>query len=249
MKTFNQAGKDKLISILEAHAEADNIVQGSYWEDGKGCAVGCTLHNYGVDTSDHSQYENIFGIPQVLAKLEDTIFEGLSVESSKHWPLLFANAVPVDTDISNVFPKFMMFILTDPEHGVIKYAKTDRVREVVQNSSDLYLSWPNIDPARAASAAGDASAAAWAASAAAWAARAAGDASAAAWAARAAGAAAWAARAAGDAAGAAWTAGAAAGAAWTAGAAARQDYYKAMAFKLIELLQESAPSEEGMTND
>ena len=226
MKTFNQAGKDKLISILEAHAAADNIIQGSYWNkgNGKGCAVGCTLHDYGVDPGDHSQYETLFGIPRVLARLEDTIFEGLSVETSKQWPLRFVNAVPVDTDISNCFPKFMMFILTDPEHGVIKYAKTDRTLTVVQQSSDLYLDWPNIDAAAAAAAGAAGAAGAAYAAAAAAAAYAAADAADAA-----------AADAAADAAAAAGAA-----AADAAADAARQRHHGIMAAKLIELLQDTA---------
>ena len=39
MKTFHgeQSVKDKYIKRVKAHAKADEIVQGSYWENGKGC--------------------------------------------------------------------------------------------------------------------------------------------------------------------------------------------------------------------
>lgn len=36
--------KTAILVQLRAHAEADELVKGVYWKDGKGCAVGCTLH-------------------------------------------------------------------------------------------------------------------------------------------------------------------------------------------------------------
>lgn len=44
--------KDQYIERIKAHAIADEIVKGQYWEDGKGCAVGCTIHG-----SNHLDYE------------------------------------------------------------------------------------------------------------------------------------------------------------------------------------------------
>jgi hypothetical protein len=50
--------KAKYIARTEAHRAADNLIRGTGWENGKGCAVGCTLENY-----DHSQYPIELGIP------------------------------------------------------------------------------------------------------------------------------------------------------------------------------------------
>ena len=72
--------KRAILRQLAAHREADEIVKGQYWENGKGCAVGCTLHS-----GEHVEYESRFGIPQMLARLEDAIFEGLPNEVSKEW--------------------------------------------------------------------------------------------------------------------------------------------------------------------
>ena len=36
--------KPFVIKQLRDHAAADEIVKGQYWEGGKGCAVGCTIH-------------------------------------------------------------------------------------------------------------------------------------------------------------------------------------------------------------
>ena len=132
MKAFHgkQEIKDEYIKRLQDHYEADEIVKGVYWEDGKGCAVGCTLHS-----DDHKAYEVELGIPEVLARLEDSIFEGLSPKDAKEFPLNFLNAVNVGSDLSQVGDKFLHWLLVDPEHGVIKYATN---KKVVQDVADLY---------------------------------------------------------------------------------------------------------------
>jgi len=33
--------KELYITRVRAHKEADELVKGKYWSDGKGCAVGC----------------------------------------------------------------------------------------------------------------------------------------------------------------------------------------------------------------
>ena len=156
MITFDQAGKTDLISKLEAHAKADAFTQQYYYfKNGKGSAVGCSLVNYGVDPDDHSQYEKLFGIPREIAALEDVIFSGFSAEKSKKWPLRFTHAVPVEADLSGVWPKFAREILINQERGVIRFAETDDQKEVIQRCADLYVGEPctAVEAARAAHAA------------------------------------------------------------------------------------------------
>jgi hypothetical protein len=47
---------------VRAHRKADEIRHGFYWQGGKGCAVGCTLHS-----NSHTAYEDELGIPRILA--------------------------------------------------------------------------------------------------------------------------------------------------------------------------------------
>jgi hypothetical protein len=54
--------KPTILAQLSAHAKADEIIKGQYWKDGKGCAVGCTIHS-----GNHAEYERRFGVPQMLA--------------------------------------------------------------------------------------------------------------------------------------------------------------------------------------
>lgn len=89
--------KEKYVNRIKKHKEMDNILQGTAWKNGKGCAVGCTLENY-----DHSRYPIELGLPEWLARLEDAIFEGLSVEKAKEWPLLFLESIPVGVCVEKV---------------------------------------------------------------------------------------------------------------------------------------------------
>lgn len=91
MQSFhnNSAVKNKYVDRVIAHQKADNLIRGTGWEDGKGCAVGCTLENY-----DHKAYEDELGLPEWLARLEDTLFEGMSEEKSRTWPEVFLKAIP-----------------------------------------------------------------------------------------------------------------------------------------------------------
>ena len=83
MKAFHSdpALKEQILTQLQAHYDADEIIKGVYWENGKGCAVGCTIHS-----RHHKNYETKLGIPEVLAYLEDNIFEWLPNDGAKEWP-------------------------------------------------------------------------------------------------------------------------------------------------------------------
>lgn len=85
--------KEKYLARVRADAAADRIVSGQYWERGKGCAVGCTIHG-----NDHAAYENELGIPSVMAHLEDSLFEGIysrNRKAAKEWPERFLMAANV----------------------------------------------------------------------------------------------------------------------------------------------------------
>ena len=125
--------KDKYVARVKEHVTADEIIHGVYWEDGKGCAVGCTIHG-----RDHRLYETELGIPRVLALLEDRIFEGMGNGDSKEFPLRFISAIDPGADLSLVWPKFANWLLLDPTDGVIKFAKTDKARRAIRAVADLH---------------------------------------------------------------------------------------------------------------
>lgn len=100
--------KDKYLYRVIKHREMDNIIQGKGWENGKGCAVGCTLENY-----DHSRYPIELGLPEWLAKLEDRIFEGLEKEYAMTWPEIFLSSIPIGVDLSNMHHKLSILRLNN----------------------------------------------------------------------------------------------------------------------------------------
>ncbi len=116
--------KARVLAQLTAHARADEIVQGyGYWQGGRGCAVGCTIHS-----GEHAEYETRFGIPQMIARLEDRIFEGLPVARARKWPIQFASAIVPGADLSRVGWLFLHWLLTDAkvnpriEHPIVRGA-------------------------------------------------------------------------------------------------------------------------------
>jgi hypothetical protein len=124
--------KSALIKELKWHKEQDKIIQGTYETDGKYCAVGCSIHSLNLKkgttfiTIDHSIYETQLGIPVALARLEDTIFEGLTKIKCAEFPLKFIQAIPVGANLAMVAPKFIIFVLED----CLKNAEPDGVKAI-----------------------------------------------------------------------------------------------------------------------
>ncbi|MES2395631.1 MAG: hypothetical protein V4549_06495 [Bacteroidota bacterium] len=125
--------KDKYVARVKAHAIADEIVKGQYWDNGKGCAVGCTIHD-----SNHGSYETELGIPRIIARLEDRIFEGLPNAEAKEFPLQFLSCIPVGVDLKNVWREFMVWLLVDEKTGVIRHAKTEQTKEAIIKVADMF---------------------------------------------------------------------------------------------------------------
>lgn len=111
MQVFHndQSIKDKYVRCMKDHIAADELVRGVGFENGKGCAVGCTLNNY-----QHSAFESDLGIPVWAAYLLDKLHENTSEDylyKDKKLALAFLEAVPVGADISSVKNKINIFIL------------------------------------------------------------------------------------------------------------------------------------------
>ena len=226
-----QALKDAVVERIKEHQRLDQIVQGIYWDGAKGCGIGCVLHS-----DEHMAFERQLGLPVFLAYMDEHIFESLPKEDAKYWPLRFIEAVPVGVDLELVFPRFMHWVLTDPD-GLVKHANA-HAKVIINDVATMYARRIEGIPFDRA-AAWAAETAAWAA---AWAARAAARAAAweAAW--EAARASAWAAETAAEEA-AAWAARAAARAARAARADGNKSMIHRQADYLITLLQsyESRP--------
>ena len=236
--------KNDILSQLADHASADEIVKGKYWEDGKGCAIGCTIHS-----GNHMEYETKFGIPVMLARLEDRIFEGLPNEAAMKWPTRFMSAIEPGADLSLVGWKFQYWLLTDAE--VNPGINHPLVKDSIKQCADVLIPLTKGQPVdqKAANAMNAERSAERSAASAAW--SAAESAESAAWSAES--AAESAESAARSAASAARSAGSAArsaeSAAWSAESAAEsaeraESSYTLMADKILTLLSEAQPPSE-----
>ncbi len=125
--------KQFYLDRVAKHRELDELVRGETGQGGRGCAVWCTLNKY-----DPAAYQTELGIPQALAMLEDGLFESMPLDLAMAWPESFLAAIKPGADLSLVLPRFFVWLLVDPEDGVIRYAKTALVRKAIQDVADLY---------------------------------------------------------------------------------------------------------------
>jgi hypothetical protein len=139
MKAFlnDESVRKKYLDRVHAHAKADEFIKGKYWQNGKGCAVGCTIHD-----SDHSKYETELGIPEWLARVEDAFFEGLPNELAKEWPVKFLEAVNIGADLNKIKPAFMIYIL-DQALKNFDHEKYPDVKTAINHVQDLWIINPD----------------------------------------------------------------------------------------------------------
>ena len=114
--------KSKYLARVIDHRVADEIIQGVYWQNGKGCAVGCTIHS-----GDHLKFETELGIPVGLALLEDRIFEGLPNSEAKEFPIQFLSAIRPGANLNGIIDKFMYWLIGGGQDGEFVF-KNEGVR-------------------------------------------------------------------------------------------------------------------------
>ena len=228
--------KRAMLREVRKHQNADQIVAGTYGKrNGKwvGCAVGCSIHSLALiqgrtlDTSNHMLFESEAGVPVMLARLQDVLFEGMPQSERTKFPLRFWTAIKPGADLSTVGWKFLHWLLT--RSGIGAY-NDPIVSDAVAQCAAALEPLMRGEPVNA-SAARSAESAAWSA---AWSAARSAESAArsAAWSAESAASAAWSAESAESAESAAWSAASAESAASAASAA-----YKTMADQLIALME------------
>jgi hypothetical protein len=131
--------KAKYMRRVRYHRQADQIVQGLYWtydesgRNGKGCAVGCTIHS-----SSHQDYETLLGVPAVLARMEDVMFEEMPFSMAINWPLRFLSAIQPGADLSKVADLFLRWILVNPFNGLCHLAESPDLHNAIMRTGDLF---------------------------------------------------------------------------------------------------------------
>ena len=146
--------KEKYLNRVISDRKADNIIQGTGWENGKGCSVGCTFKAY-----DHSRGPVEIGVPEWLIQINDKIFEGLPENKAVEWPERFLSAINPGADLDQIKNPFMIFIL----ESTLKHFNHEEfpdVKTAVDSVIDLYQSEIPVSESAAWSAAWSAESAA-----------------------------------------------------------------------------------------
>lgn len=128
-----QEVKDFYLKRVKMHREADEIIKGVYWEDGRGCGIGCTVHS-----RKHYSYETELGITWRLALVEDSLFEKLPNDLAKEFPIQFLEAMPIGVDTNIIFKKFIIWNLSDKKEGLIYHIKDKKAIELLKEISATY---------------------------------------------------------------------------------------------------------------
>lgn len=124
--------KAKYMKRVVAHFKADEITQGIYWSEGRGCAVGCTLHS-----ERHKDYEKELGLPHSVARLEDALFEAQPCEDSKYFPVKFLKAIKPGADLSKVADLFAIEVLINKDFGLITQTNDEETQEQIKQLAKL----------------------------------------------------------------------------------------------------------------
>ena len=133
--------KNDMVEEMTMHQKQDALIKGSYGHmNGKftGCAVGCGIRSLNVcrnlniaNYGDHGSYARALGIPEWLARLEDSMFENLPEKEAKEFPLKFIKAIPIGVDLEPVKWKFCAFILKENIERVLLLKIKDELKEQV----------------------------------------------------------------------------------------------------------------------
>jgi hypothetical protein len=148
MKAFTgKVNKDEFIKEIKWHMEQDAFMRGTYNENNKnnfkGCAVGCSINSINrllgtaYDHDEHVDMAETLQIPEWLVRLEDKIFEGLSEEESKEWPLRFSEAINVGANLDKIEPAFLVYVLESMPKSPISSKAVNRAIALWKRD-DLY---------------------------------------------------------------------------------------------------------------
>jgi len=147
MKTWNEETKAHYTALMQAHQNADRLIQGTWWNGEQGCFFGCVTHSSFFDVLPTAAKE--MHLPFWLVCLAERVFEGLPKEEALVFPVQLCKAIPCDVDISSVGLHFDADLLTqnfnhfpvgEKEHLAIWSILKDRLfmlLDVIENEKVL----------------------------------------------------------------------------------------------------------------
>jgi hypothetical protein len=127
--------KQEFLDRLQAHAQAGEILnRASVWNDGKGGPVACMVHD-----TDLAIWQQRTGIPKAVGSALDIAASHLAEpEQAARFVLEWVEAVEVGQDLGSVAPGLIDWLLTDSEHGILRLAEDEAVRQLISRVADLH---------------------------------------------------------------------------------------------------------------
>lgn len=104
--------KAAVLAEMAEHRKADVLIQGVYWDNGRGCAVGCLTHDPG---GGHAEYPTRWGIPEELAFLKDVMFDNLPDGEYQTWPERFLGAITPGAGLCGVYAAWCAELMVHPQ--------------------------------------------------------------------------------------------------------------------------------------
>lgn len=83
-------------------------------------------------------------IKMEITYLQNCIYEGLKTPDFKDWPELFSSSIKEHSDLSMIWPKFAIELLSNDEFGALKYVKDNTFQEqstAINNVLELFSEW------------------------------------------------------------------------------------------------------------
>ena len=124
--------KEAAMAQLREHRRLDQITQGTYWREGRGCHLGCLTH---LNEDAHAGAERLFNFPQPVSHFLERVFESLPKSDAPAWVINSTEAIPVGADLSLVVNQIDLWILRDSDLLHV----TDENRKGIQTVIDLHI--------------------------------------------------------------------------------------------------------------
>lgn len=131
--------KSAVMDRLREHRRLDTIAQKVYFENGRGCHLGCITH---VNDGAHETAERLFGIEQRIGYWLEAIFEGLPPKKCAAWVLESTEAIPAGADLSKCHHHLAVWLLG--ESGLLTI--TDVNRDAIAQVRELHVAAVNGVP-------------------------------------------------------------------------------------------------------
>ena len=145
MKTFNKELKQHWIGTMQAHQDADRLMQGGWYdlEDGTGCFFGCAMQTEDDALKKAIEYMQL---PAWLVYLAEKTFEGLPKDDALLFPVQLLKVIPTDADITEVMHRIAVKRL----EPLIQESNSDEVNNAIQIVINYHKNTERTEEERAA---------------------------------------------------------------------------------------------------